>query len=87
MLGGGSSKVGGFYGDPSQHGGWVSAITEAQRDQYAREGLAILEANVAAFDVTGMLDALKDEARFVKTLEGRYGSLLPPGPELPEDRR
>jgi hypothetical protein len=39
------------------------------------------EASVANYDVVGMLDALRKHAQFTKTLEQKYGDLLPPEPK------
>ena len=74
------SDVGRFYADPSEHGGLPKAITAEQRTEMGRKGLAIIDSQVAGYDITGMLDALRGHDAFTRTLEKQYGPLLPPGP-------
>lgn len=84
LLGGPiQSDYGRFYSDPSEHGGWPSAVTAKQRQEWGKQGLQIIESQVAAYDVVGMLDALRQHYEFTKTLEKKYGDLLPPGPRNP----
>jgi creatinine amidohydrolase len=79
----GQRDYGRFYADPSEHGGWPEAVTAEQRAEWAKQGLALIDAQVAAYDVAGMLDALRQHDQFTKTLEKKYGDLLPPGPPRP----
>jgi creatinine amidohydrolase len=84
LLGGpAQSDYGRFYSDPSEHGGWPTAVTAEQRQELGKQGLQIIESQVAAYDVVGMLDALRQHNQFTKTLEKKYGDLLPPGPRNP----
>jgi creatinine amidohydrolase len=84
LLGGPiQSDYGRFYSDPSEHGGWPTAVTAEQRQEWGKQGLQLIESQVAAYDVLGMLDALRQHDQFTKTLEKKYGNLLPPGPLNP----
>jgi creatinine amidohydrolase len=71
------TPAGSFYADPSEHGGWVEPITAAQRAEWGRDGAAYIEAQVAEFDVDGMLAALRRRDEFTRELEKKYGDLLP----------
>lgn len=77
----GQSEYGRFYTDPSQHGGWPTAVTAEQRLQLGKEGLARIDSQVAAFDINGLLNDLRKHNQFTKTLEKKYGHLLPGVPE------
>ena len=79
----GRSDVGRFYADPSEHGGWPTPVTAQQREEWAKEGLSLIDSQVAAYDLAGMLDALRQHEQFTRTLEKKYGDLLPPGPPRP----
>jgi creatinine amidohydrolase len=83
MLGGENSLMGNFYADPSEHGGWPTAITVEQRAQYARDGMRVIEAGVANFDSAGLLAAMRQQDKFTQSLTRKYGDLLPPGPLAP----
>lgn len=71
------TPAGSFYADPSEHGGWATAVTAAERDEWAQKGVEMIDGQVAAFDVNGALDALRKRYLFTKQLEKKYGSLLP----------
>jgi creatinine amidohydrolase len=79
----GQSDVGRFYSDPSEHGGWPTAVTPEQRAEWGKKGEALIESQVNSYDVAGMLDALRQHDQFTRTLEKKYGTLLPPGPPKP----
>lgn len=84
LLGGPiQSDYGRFYSDPSEHGGWPTAVSAEQRQELGKQGLQIIESQVAAYDVMGLLDALRQHDQFTKTIEKKYGALLPPGPQMP----
>ncbi|MEN3747040.1 creatininase family protein [Sphingomonas sp. HF-S3] len=71
------TPAGSFYADPSEHGGWVTPVTEAQRAEWGRQGADYIAAQVAAFDVNGALEALRQRDAFTRELEKKYGDLLP----------
>ena len=71
------TPAGSFYGDPVEHGGFVEPVTEEQRAEWGRDGAAMIRAQVAEFDVNGMLGALRARDEFTRELEERYGDLLP----------
>jgi creatinine amidohydrolase len=71
------TPAGSYYADPSEHGGYVTAITAEQRAEWGQKGAALIESQVAAYDVVGMLTALRKRDEFTKTLEKKYGQLLP----------
>jgi creatinine amidohydrolase len=84
LLGGPiQSDYGRFYSDTSEHGGWPTAVTAEQRQEWGEQGLKTIESQVAAYDVMGMLDAMRQHNDFTKTIEKKYGDLLPPGPQKP----
>lgn len=71
------TPAGNFYAHPAEHGGWVSPVTEAQRAEWGQKGAAYIEQMVAAYDVNGMLAALRKRDAFTRKLEQKYGDLLP----------
>lgn len=71
------TPAGSFYADPSEHGGWVTPVTMEQRQEWGQKGADYIYAKVAAFDVNGALEALRQRYLFTKELEKKYGSLLP----------
>jgi len=71
------TPAGSFYADPTEHGGFVEPVTAEQRDQWGREGAELIKSQVASFDVSGMLDALRKRDQFTKELEKKYDGLLP----------
>jgi creatinine amidohydrolase len=71
------TPAGSFYGDPAEHGGFVTAVTAEQREEWGRKGETLLDSQVAAFDANGMLDALRKRDQFTRQLEKKYGDLLP----------
>ncbi len=73
----GFGGVGNFYNDVAEHGGFATAITAEQRDQYGREGAAIIEAQVAAFDAMGLVDAIRAHDQYTKGVVAKFGDLLP----------
>jgi len=79
----GRSDVGRFYADPSEHGGWPTAVTAQQREEWGKQGLSLIESQVAAYDLNGMLDALRQHDQFTRSVEKRLGHLLPPGSPQP----
>ena len=79
----GQSDVGRFYSDPSEHGGWPTAVTAEQRAEWGKKGEALIESQVNSYDVIGMLEALRQHDQFTRTLEKKYGNLLPPGTSKP----
>jgi creatinine amidohydrolase len=84
LLGGPiQSDYGRFYSDPSEHGGWPTAVTAEQRQEWGKQGLQMIESQVAAYNVMGLLDAMRQHDQFTQTLEKKYGNLLPPGPPKP----
>ena len=54
----GSSAYGRFYADPNEHGGVPRPVTAEQRADWAKQGAALLDSQVAAYDIVGLLDAL-----------------------------
>ncbi len=71
------TPAGNFYADPSEHGGWVTAVTPEERQEWGQKGVELIESQVAAFDANGALEALRQRYLFTKELEKKYGSLLP----------
>jgi creatinine amidohydrolase len=79
----GQSDVGRFYSDTSEHGGWPTAVTSEQRTEWAKKGADLIESQVNAYDVAGLLEALRQHDQFTRTQEKKFGNLLPPGPTRP----
>jgi creatinine amidohydrolase len=83
-LGGGAqADYGRFYADPAEHGRFPTPVTAEQSQEWGEQGLKNIEAQVAAFDINGLLDAMREHDQFTKTLEKKFGDLLPPGPHNP----
>ncbi len=75
ILGVWNGKVTSFYADSSEHGGFITPVTAEQRDQWGIEGETIISDQVSAFDINGMLDALREHNEFTKRLEERVKTL------------
>src|SRR6202162_2990738 len=50
-LGPGSRAIGAYFGEPGEHGGLAKPITAEQRAQFAKEGVAMIDATLKAADV------------------------------------
>lgn len=72
-----NGKVPAFFADGSQHGGFVTPVTTEQRDSWGTQGASRIEREVAAFDINGLLDALREHNAFTARLAKRLGSTLP----------
>lgn len=71
------TPAGSFYADPAEHGGWMTAVTAEQRQEWGQKGVELIDSQVAGFDINGALDALRKRYLFTKELEKKYGKLLP----------
>jgi creatinine amidohydrolase len=81
-LGPASGAVGAYFGDPGEHGGLAKPITAGQRAQWAKEGVAMLEAAVKAADMPGIVQAMRDHDNFTKEyVLPKYKELLNLAPE------
>jgi creatinine amidohydrolase len=77
-LGPGSGAIGAYFGDPGEHGGLAKPITAEQRAQYAKEGVAMIEATLKAADVKGIVQAMRDHDKFTQdVILPKYGNVLP----------
>jgi predicted site-specific integrase-resolvase len=53
-------------------------ITVEERDRLGRQGAALIEAAVKAMDVKGVIQALRDQDKYVKdVIIPKYGDILP----------
>jgi creatinine amidohydrolase len=79
-LGPESGAVGSYEPD-GEHGSvrpLNTKITAAQREQLGKQGAALIEAAVKAMDVKSVIQALRDEDKYVnQVIVPRYGDLLP----------
>lgn len=79
-LGPGSSAVGTYEpdGNHSSVRPLDTKITAEERDRLGRQGAALIEAAVKAMDVKGVIQALRDEDKYVKeVIIPKYGDILP----------
>jgi len=77
-LGPGSGAVGSYFGDPGEHGGVAKPITVEQRAQWAKEGIAMMDATLKAADMPGIVKAMRDHDRFTQdVILPKYGKTLP----------
>jgi creatinine amidohydrolase len=77
-LGPGSGAIGAYFGDPGEHGGLAKPITAEQRAQFAKEGVAMIDATVKAPDVKGIVQAMRDHDKFTHdVILPKYGNILP----------
>ena len=77
-LGPGSGAVGSYFGDPGEHGGLAKPITAEQRSQWAKEGVAMIEATLKAADMKGIVQAMRDHDKFTQdVILPKYGKTLP----------
>lgn len=76
----GQSDVGRFYADASEHGGWPTAVSAEQRAEWGKKGVGMIEAQVAAYDIAGLLEGLRQHDQFTRTQEKKFGTLLPGSP-------
>jgi creatinine amidohydrolase len=79
-LGPGSSAVGTY--EPDGNHGSVrplnTKITAEERQRLGRQGAALIEAAVKAMDVKGVIQALRDQDKYVKdVIIPKYGDILP----------
>lgn len=76
-----SSAVGSYEPDPEHSGGRALQaihITAAQREQMGKDGAAIIEANVKALDMKKVVQALRDEDKYVhEIILPRFKDILP----------
>jgi len=77
-LGPGSGAIGAYFGDPGEHGGLAKPITAEQRAQWAKEGVAMIEATLKAADMKGIVQAMRDHDKFTQdVIMPKYGKTLP----------
>jgi creatinine amidohydrolase len=77
-LGPGSGAIGAYFGDPGEHGGLAKPITATERAQWAKEGVAMIEATIKAADIKGIVQAMRDHDRFTQdVILPKYGKTLP----------
>jgi creatinine amidohydrolase len=77
-LGPGSGAIGAYFGDPGEHGGLAKPITAAERAQWAKEGVAMIEATIKAADMKGIVQAMWDHDKFTQdVILPKYGKTLP----------
>jgi creatinine amidohydrolase len=77
-LGPGSGAIGAYFGDPGEHGGLAKPITAAERAQWAKEGVAMIEASIKAADIKGIVQAMREHDRFTQdVILPKYGKTLP----------
>jgi len=77
-LGPGSGAIGAYFGDPGEHGGLAKPITAAQRAQWAKEGVAMIDAAIKAADMKGIVQAMRDHDKFTQdVILPKYGKILP----------
>jgi creatinine amidohydrolase len=77
-LGPGSGAIGAYFGDPGEHGGLAKPITAAERAQWAKEGVAMIEATIKAADIKGIVQAMRDHDKFTQdVILPKYGKTLP----------
>jgi creatinine amidohydrolase len=77
-LGPGSGAIGAYFGDPGEHGGLAKPITAAERAQWAKEGVAMIEAAIKAADIRGIVQAMRDHDKFTQdVILPKYGKTLP----------
>jgi creatinine amidohydrolase len=77
-LGPGSGAIGSYFGDPGEHGGLAKPITAEQRAQWAKEGVAMIDATLKAADMKGIVQAMRDHDKFTQdVILPKYGKTLP----------
>jgi creatinine amidohydrolase len=77
-LGPGSGAIGAYFGDPGEHGGLAKPITAEQRAQFAKEGVAMIDATLKVADVKGIVQAMRDHDKFTQdVILPKYGNILP----------
>ena len=77
-LGPGSGAIGAYFGDPGEHGGLAKPITAEQRAQWAKEGVAMIDATLKAADMKGIVQAMREHDKFTQdVILPKYGKTLP----------
>jgi hypothetical protein len=51
-------RIGWYYPDPGEHGGLAKPITAEQRAEWAKEGVAMIDATIKAADIKGIVQAM-----------------------------
>jgi creatinine amidohydrolase len=76
-----SSSVGSYEPDPEHNGGRPLEnvnMTAAERERLGKEGAALIEANVKAVNIKAVVQALRDEDKYVHdVIVPRYKDILP----------
>ena len=69
--------MGNFFTDPEQHSWYPDKpLTETLRAEYAREGVAQVEAILKAMDLKAAIRAMDDLEKTAKEVEAKYGSVV-----------
>lgn len=69
--------LGFYYSSPFQHGGIPKAITAAERNQYAKEGVNAINQMVDSMNIKAIVDGLKWHRRWIADeVLSKYGDLL-----------
>jgi creatinine amidohydrolase len=76
-----SSAVGSYESDPEHNGGNPLEpvhMTAAERERLGKEGAALIESNVRAVNIKAVVQALRDEDKYVReVIVPRYREILP----------
>ncbi|HVW83767.1 MAG TPA: hypothetical protein VHB50_03775, partial [Bryobacteraceae bacterium] len=77
-----SSAVGSYDPDPEHNGGKPLEpvrMTAAERERLGKEGAALIEKNIRAVNIKAVVEALRDEDKYVhEVIVPRFRDILPP---------
>lgn len=65
-----------YYNSPYDHGGVPKSITAAERDQWAKEGVEIIDKIIDNLDINTIVSNLKDHQKYIQETVKKYGDLL-----------
>ncbi len=69
--------IGGYFGDPGEHGGLAKPMTAEQRAAYAKEGEDLINRAIKAADPRGIVQAMRDHDKYTQEFVlPQYGDLL-----------
>jgi creatinine amidohydrolase len=65
-----------YYNSPYDHGGVPKSITAEERDQWAKEGVEVIDKIIKDIDVNAIVSNLKEHQKYIQETVKKYGDLL-----------
>ena len=65
-----------YYESPFDHGGVPQSITAMQREQWAKEGIVLMDKMIEDININSIVNDLKDHQKYIEETVKKYGGLL-----------